>query len=116
MKLNIKYTSIPPSSAIETYVIEKMSELDKFIHAGPGKGAAIEAWIEVGRTTEHHKKGDVFRAEVQIKLPGKVSVRAESVQSDLHLAIDEAKEEAERQLTRHKNKQLDKKLRGAKIA
>ena len=117
MKTNLKYTDIPPSSAIETYVTQKIGELDKFIniHETAAKGgAAVEAWVEVGRTTGHHKKGDVFRAEVQIKLPGKFSVRAESIQPDLHLAIDETRDELEQQLRRYKDKQRTKALRSVR--
>lgn len=117
MKTNLKYTNIPPSPAVETYIAQKIGELDKFINirdTAEKGNAAVEAWVEVGRTTGHHKKGDVFRAEVQVKLPGKASIRAESVQPDLHLAIDETRDELERQLKRYKNKQRTKALRSAR--
>lgn len=109
MKLNIKYIDIKPSSAVETYVKKKMDNLDALVRGIE----AIEAWIEVGKTTHHHHKGMVFRAEGQIRMPGGKSVRAESVQPELHVAIDEMKDELQRQLKDYKNKQKTKALRGA---
>ena len=32
-------------------------------------------WVEIGKTTQHHQKGKVFRAECQMRLPGK-SIRS----------------------------------------
>ena len=74
MKVSIKYTNIGSSPAIDTYVEQKIGERDEFINiAADGAshgGETVEAFVEVGRTTTHHQKGNVFRAEVQIKMPG----------------------------------------------
>lgn len=110
MKLNIKYTDIKPSAAVEAYTKKKMDSLDTLVK---GVGA-VEAWVEVGKTTHHHHKGMVFRAEGQIHMPGKYSFRAESVQPEIHLAIDEMKNELQRQLKDYKNKRKTKALRGAR--
>ena len=116
MKLNLKYTEIDPSEAVETYIDKKMASLDELINikeSGIGT-ATVEAFVEVGKTTHHHNKGMVFRAEAQIRMPGGKSVRAESVQPDLHLAIDEVKDDLQRQLKDYKNKQKTKNLHGAR--
>lgn len=59
-----------------------------------------EAKIEVGRTTQHHRKGEVFRAEINLPLPGKF-LRAEEVSENLHAAINIVKEEIERQVKKY---------------
>ena len=44
----------------------KVNGLEKFIHR---IDESVQAWVEVGRTTAHHLKGDVYRAEIQIHIP-----------------------------------------------
>ncbi len=63
----------------------------------------VEVWVEIGRTTRHHQKGDIFRAEAQMRFPGK-SIRAESERDDLKLAITEVKDELQRELKKYKGK------------
>jgi ribosomal subunit interface protein len=62
-----------------------------------------EAKIEVGRTTRHHRKGEVFRAEINLPLPAKL-LRAEEVSENLHTAINIVKEEIERQVKKYLGK------------
>ena len=111
MRISIKATNLKLSSAIRDYIEDKIGGLEKFIGkldqpSEKGK-PLVEAWVEVGRTTHHHHKGRVFRAECQIRLPGK-SVRAESTRSDLHLAIDEIKDELQRELKRYTEKKASR--------
>ena len=123
MQINIRTKNLESSDAINEYVHKKVSELDKYInvHVGELEGGrgAVEAFVELERTTQHHKKGDIFRSEIQIVMPVLNSVRAESTQADLYASIDEAKDEIQRQLrkyqgkirtNRQRNKQKFKKL------
>ena len=117
MKINLQYTNMDSSSAIDTYVDMKIGELDKYINVEKssmdGGRATVEAFVEVGKTTRGQSKGDVYRAEVQLRMPGS-TIRSESTQLDLHRAIDEVKDELQRQLRRYKEKQSAKFLRGAR--
>lgn len=113
MKIVIKATGIKLNRALKTYIQEKIGGLEKFVEIfqekkyyngffGKGK-PRVEAWVEIGRTTRHHYKGPVFRAEVQMRLPGK-SLRAEAVREDLKLAIVEVKDELQRELKEYKER------------
>ena len=120
MKITIKATNLKLTSAIRSYIEEKIGGLEKFIQKlaeedqSSKKGRPlIEAWVEIGRTTHHHHKGRVFRAECQIRLPGK-GVRAESTRRDLYLAIDEVKDELQRELKRYTEKKVSKYRRTAR--
>lgn len=107
MKLTIKATNFKLSDSIYTYIQQKIDTLDKFIqNVNP-----VECWVEVEKTTDHHRKGDIFRAEAQIKLPGACGVRAEASEWDLHVAIDRVKDDLQRQLKRYKRKIIAKKRR-----
>ena len=117
MKINILFKNISSSPAVETYVEQKIGELDRYFNVQEnqnGRQATVEAFVEIGKTTRGQNKGDVFRAEVQIKVPGDRSIRAESVQPEIHLAIDKVKDELQRQLQSYKGKKSAKFLRGAR--
>lgn len=122
MKINIKSTNIKLNEALYDYIERKIGELDKFARKvgiddqsfAAGK-PVCEAWVEIGKPSGHHKKGGVWYAEVQIKLPGK-SLRAESENWDLRLAIDEVKDELQQQLKQYTQKQIAKYKRGARKA
>ena len=102
MKIPIKGTNIELSDSVYQYINDKIGSLDKFVK----NVSPVECWVEVERTTKHHRSGDIFRAEVQIKLPGSQGVRAESTQWDLHQAIDEAKNDMQQQLKKYKGKMI----------
>jgi len=107
MKITIKGTNIELSDSIYEYINSKIDTLDKFVQ----NVEPVECWVEVEKTTDHHRKGDIFRAEGQIKLPGVRGVRAEASEWDLHQAIDKVKDELQRQLKRYKRKVVAKRRR-----
>jgi putative sigma-54 modulation protein len=111
MKLTIKGTNIKLTDSIREYIDKKIGGLEKFAgnSLDPALGKPpVECWIEVERTTYHHQSGDIFRAEAQIRLPGTSGIRAEASEWDLHQAIDEVKDELQRQLKRYKRKIITK--------
>jgi len=120
MKINIKATNIELNDSLRFWVQEKLGELEKFLGVfGPGDLIAgekekIEFWVEIGKTTRHHLKGDVFRAEVQLYLPKK-SLRAEAVNTDLRTAINETKDELQREIKKYKEKRLGKARKRARM-
>lgn len=119
LKINIKTTNFQLTDSIREYIEKKFGELEKFVNVhsdDEGRRSTVEAFVEVGRTTQHHKKGNVYRAEIQIRLPGAQGIRVESEQWDVHHAIDEAKDEMQRQLKRYKGKQRSKLYHAARIA
>lgn len=99
MRIQIKATEITLSPAIKDYAEKKVSALDKFFH---GKGEVV-AKIEVGKTTRHHKSGNVFMAEISIRAEGK-NYYAVSEKDDLYAAIDEVKDEVAREIVSLKSK------------
>jgi putative sigma-54 modulation protein len=106
MEIKIKGTNLELTPAIENYIQEKMSMLDKFL----GKQQVINADFEVAMTTKHHLKGEIFRAEVNLNLPGQM-LRVEKTEKDLYKAIDKVKDHLAQQIVKRKNKLIDKKRR-----
>lgn len=100
MKINIKSTNLDLTPALKEYIEEKIGSLVKFLTRFDAEGA-VESRVEVGRTTRHHHKGPVFRAEVNIDVPGKV-LRAEAEDLDIRTAIDEVKDKLKREAEKYK--------------
>ncbi len=96
-------THIEMTDAIRNYVQEKLMSLEKFCE----RYQPCEISSEVGKTSEHHQKGKIFRAEFMITIPG-TTLRAEAIEEDLYAAIDIAKDELKRQLIEHKERLDDK--------
>jgi ribosomal subunit interface protein len=97
MKIIIKTTNLKLNQALKNFIEEKVNSLEKF------SKSKVEAWVEIGKTTLHHQKGPFFRAECQMRFPGK-SLRATALSKDLRPAITEVKDELQRQLKQYKNK------------
>lgn len=99
ININIKSTGLDLTDAIRNYVNEKISMLEKVIDSD--KQAQID--VEVGRTTEHHHSGDVYRCEINVTIDGDFT-RAVAKQEDLYAAIDVAKDDIAEQLREKKNR------------
>ena len=106
---NIKATNMDLTSAISDYVGKRLDSIHKFIKEG---NKAI-IYVEVGKTTNHHKQGDVYRAEFNVEISGN-KYYAFSEKEDLYVAIDDAKGEIVRQITSNKDKKQTLFKRGAK--
>lgn len=111
MKINIKTTGITLTPSISEYLEKKLGALDKFFD----QTEEILVNVEVGRTTRHHKSGDIFRAEIRLKINGKEYYTVAET-PDLYASIDEVKDEIVRQLISGKKKYINLLRRGgAKI-
>ncbi len=112
MKIIIKTTNLKLNQALKNFIEEKINSLEKFSNIfqkeyfdnffGKEK-PRVEAWVEIGRTTLHHKKGPVFWAECQMRFPKK-SLRSVAESEDLRQAINEVKDELQRELKEYKEK------------
>lgn len=113
MQINIKATNFELTPEINDYINKKIGGLEKFIEFA---GSSAQIWVEVGRTTKHHRTGNIFRAEIQIRLPHwDKGVRAEAENYDLYAAIDEAREEMKRELGKIKDKKISLIRKGARF-
>jgi ribosomal subunit interface protein len=115
MKITLKWTNLEPIESIVVFVDEKIGGLAKFIPNYDESGVA-EAWVEVARTTKHHKTGGmVYLAEADLRLPGKI-LRAKETHKDLRQAIVRIKKELERQIKKYKESKASKIERGSRLA
>jgi putative sigma-54 modulation protein len=108
MQITIKATNIELTEAIRDYVNKKFNSVSKFIQRTDESALCR---VEVGKVTQHHNKGDVFRAEGKLHIAGK-ELYASSEKEDLYVAIDDVKDELVRELKTTKEKKINMVRRG----
>ncbi|OGM89699.1 hypothetical protein A3J77_01730 [Candidatus Wolfebacteria bacterium RBG_13_41_7] len=88
---------------------EKIGSLDKFLERFE-KNGEIEIFVEIARTTKHHRSGEVFYAEATFSL-GKKVFRAEDLNKDIRLAIDEVRDKLQQEIKKYKEKKIERSVR-----
>lgn len=107
MKINIKATQIELTPEIKKYVQEKMDMLDKYL----GKIPVLNCDVEVGMAVGGQNSGKIYRAEVNLELPGEM-LRVEKSEKELFKAVDKVKDHLARSIRRYKEKRIDKSRKG----
>ena len=107
MNIKTKGTNLSLTPSISEYVDRRMEKIIRLI----GDETSVRCDIELAKTTEHHHKGEIFRAEIHIVGPGR-NVYASSEKEDLYAAVDEVSDEALRGLKSSKKKYLSFVRRG----
>ena len=85
--------NIELTDAIRTHIEEKIGSLEKMC----AQYSPCDVAVEVGKTTNGQQKGDIWKAEMTMTIPGH-SLRVERVTDDLYAAIDFAKDALKQQL------------------
>lgn len=108
MTTNIKATNIELTNAISDYVNKKIESINKLVN----ESKEVTIYVEVGKTTNHHKQGDYFKAEFDVLIDGeKFYTVAE--ESDLYKAIDSSKDDLIRRIKNSKDRKNTLFKRGA---
>jgi ribosomal subunit interface protein len=103
MNINIKATKIELTRPIKDYVQSKMDMLEKYL----GDVPVINCDVELGKTLPDQHKGEVFRCEANLDVPGEL-LRVEKTEPDLYKSIDKVKDHLVRSIKRYKEKRIDR--------
>lgn len=96
----LKVSNFVRTDAIENYLTKKLGVLDRYLVSVP---LPHEAHVEIGKETQHRKKGPHFKCEINLTLP-KHTLRAEALAVSLYAAIDIAVAELKRQIVKFKER------------
>ncbi len=108
MRVNIKTKNLSLTSELKKYTLEKIGSLSRFF-----KGTSpdlIMTDIELSRPSKHHRKGDVFRCEVNVSV-GKHLLRAEEEAGALAEAVDLVRDEIQLEIKKFQSKRRDQSRR-----
>lgn len=106
MTISIKATNMELTEALKDYAEKRLSSIAKY-----GAIASVDA--ELGKSTNHHRNGDIFIANVNVTTSLGKLYRAETEKSDLYEAIDVVRDELVRELKSAKGKEHSLFKRGA---
>lgn len=101
MNINIKATNISLTSSISDYVGKRVGKISKLLK----NDESAQCNIELARTTGHHNKGEIFRAEIHIVGANK-NHYASADEVDLYAAIDAVRDEIVSELRSRKEKRM----------
>jgi ribosomal subunit interface protein len=105
MKIDISTKNMTLDEPLRIFIEEKIGGLEHLI--GNDKG---QAKVEIGKPSEHHRSGDIFSAEVNLSLGGKL-LRATCTHEDLRNAIVDVKDELQAQIKKFKEKMTERRAR-----
>ena len=109
MKIIVKSTNFSLTPSINEYIDSTLMPLERLLQ-GFGE---TEMRVEVGRSTFHHNKGEVFFAEANISI-GKNLLRSRTEALSVQAAIDEVKDELKNEVLKFKGKKETVFRRGAR--
>jgi ribosomal subunit interface protein len=103
MHIQLTATRLDLTPALREYVSSKLKPLAKFLGRYETSGE-LTLFVEVARATKHHRRGEVFYAEVTLALPGEPTIRIEEYDADIRAAIDRVKDRLRMELSRRKDR------------
>ena len=118
MRIQIKTKNFDLTESIAAYIEERVGSIKKLVKGvearGDGSGEAVLARVDVSRTTQHHNKGEVYRAEIMLEIPGEPNMYVEATADNLHAAIDEVRDDLFREVKNSHKKHQTLVRRGAR--
>ena len=114
MNVIIKGTNLELHNDLKEYVNEKIGGLKKFVENDNIDPNSIIARVELAKTTQHHQHGDIYKAEVNLQLSGKM-LRSVEESDDIYKSIDNVKDELREMINNYKSEKTTKTRRGARM-
>ena len=100
MNIRIYSKNFKLDEGLKDYINEKINSLTKY----SSKIIAVD--VEVG-SISHANKGDVFRAEMNVQVPGRL-IRVTKTTNDIYKAVDKVKDHLARELRQYKEINIQK--------
>jgi putative sigma-54 modulation protein len=102
MKIDIFAKNLELTDPIRVFIDDKIGGLTKHFKSTE----SIKIKVEIARTTKHHRSGDVYYAEANLNIDGKL-LRANATNADVRTAITEVKDSLQAEIKKMKEKRKD---------
>ncbi len=112
MQLHFKATNYEITPEVRDFATKKLSALSKF--AGKEDQEEVQVYVELGKETEAHAHGRIWRAEINLDKDGE-RFRAQSTRESLEDAIDATIKDMSQSLRAHKSRKESFSKRGGRM-
>ncbi len=112
MQINLQGKNFELTESVKDYVLKRVTNLEKLLSSIEAGGGEVLVDFEVGKSTKHHKSGDVFHADCNININGK-NFYSSSDKEDIFQAIDEIKDTIFNDIRKNKDRKQTLLKRGA---
>lgn len=113
MIVDIKTKNLEIDDSLRNFIEKRMGSIEKLSRVLGGKESSFpksktlfEIFWGVEKETKRHKKGNLFKAEAEMVLPGK-KLFAKAQGQNLKLVITKVREELERELRKYKTRTIE---------
>jgi ribosome-associated translation inhibitor RaiA len=112
INFHIKTTNLDLTPEVSSQVHEKLSVIEKYLEVGNDK--EILAEVELALLSRHHKKGDIYRGEVNVSADGQF-YRAVSKKSSINEVFDDLKDQIGKVVKRRVDKKDSLMRKGGRL-
>lgn len=112
MKINLQGKGIELTESIKDYVLKRVTSLEKLLSGIEKRGGEVRVSFDIGKSTNHHKRGEIFHVDCLIKIDGKEFYAGFNAE-DLYGAIDEVKQTLFNDIQKNKDRRQTLFKRGA---
>ena len=112
INVNIKATNMDLSDSLTDYVVTKVTNLGRLLKKLQEAGGEVSFNFEVAKTTNHHKAGQVYKADCSIMIDGE-QFYSSSEKEDIYEAVDDCKDQVFRKIKKGKEKNRSSFMKGA---
>lgn len=100
MNIKIKNTNLELTPSISDYLNKRLADIAKIVDSHDPFSLCQ---VEIGKKSRHHKSGDIFRAEINLRLKGR-DIYVTADHEDLYASIDKLKNEVMNAVKSYKGK------------
>lgn len=112
MQINLQGKNFELTDAIKDYVLKRVTNLEKLLSSIEKGGGEVLVNFEVGKSTNHHKSGEVFHSDCLINIDGD-KFYSSSDKEDIYQTIDEIKDTLFNEIKKNKDRKQTLFKRGA---
>ncbi|MCC7160176.1 ribosome-associated translation inhibitor RaiA [Candidatus Nomurabacteria bacterium] len=112
MQINLQSKNFEITESVRDYVLKRVTNLEKLLSRIEEGGGDVLVNFEVGKSTKHHKSGEVFHADCFININGN-KFYASSDKEDIYQSIDEIKDSLFNDIQKNKDRKQTLFKRGA---
>lgn len=105
MRVDITAVEIELTDDFKDFVDKRVTSLGKFLEKFDDGTLLVN--VEVGRTTMHHRQGNVYVSELILHLPGK-TLRASCKDENVRMAVRKSRKTLAREIRKYRTAHIDR--------